>query len=261
MDGSSQNRVLPSFPGASHWPAAVNYMESLDAVVACGGHDLADSTKCWTFNGSIWSSLPDMSQSHCMYDSPSLNLKQGWWWVAGRALMEDGLCSYDVWTSELFKGDEWVPGPQHPDGSSTHYTCIVQLNKTHSLYAGGESTFDQTWLYDWSSQKWTESGRLNQGRRDHGCVVLDEGVLAVGGWNFEFLHSIEVYDPVQGIWIPYTARLPENIDPSNPILFMWEGVVIGLFDGEDKVYRCCVGSYQQTPSQKLTSFVCGALTK
>ena len=52
-------------------------------VVGCGGVNLADSTKCWSYNGSTWLSLPDSKQNHCAFDAPNLVVDQGWW-VTGR---------------------------------------------------------------------------------------------------------------------------------------------------------------------------------
>ena len=195
LDGSSPNLEVPSYPGTSGFPAALSYNDG--QVLACGGLDLADSTKCWVFDGSKWSPLPD-SAPHCWFETTT-TVVDGKWWLTGRVQTGDNGCAED-WISEVFNGDEWVPGPEHPTGYS-QYSCTVQLNTTHSLYTGGDPTKGQTWLYDWTSKTWTESGGLHVHRYAHGCVVLnDQAVLVAGGEKAfaDYVMSVERYNPLQG---------------------------------------------------------------
>ena len=63
LENSVENCELPIYPGASSHPAAVNYMDSLGAVVACGTEDLDDASKCWAYaDGNDWTALPDANQ-------------------------------------------------------------------------------------------------------------------------------------------------------------------------------------------------------
>ena len=234
LDNAADNCELPAYPGSSGFPAAINYMDSLAAVVACGGEALADSSKCWTLDGSSWTPLPDSSQRHCCYDSTNL-MADNVWWVAGRLQTEDS-CSPDEWTSEVFNGEEWFPGPQHPTGGYSSESCLVQLNSTHSLYTGGYPTIAASWLYDWTEGVWTKSGDLNEGRWTHGCGVLEGlGVLVAGG-QFSDAYSVELYDTETGTWT-LQPSLPQDINPMAPTLLVWDGSVIALFNGEDQVYQ------------------------
>ena len=142
------------------------------------------------------------------------------WWVAGRLQTEDS-CSPDVWTSEVFNGEEWFPGPQHPTGGFSSASCLVQLNSTHSLYTGGDPTWTASWLYDWTEGVWAQSGDLNQGRWRHGCGVLEgQGVLVVGG----NLYTVELYEPETGTWTPQPG-FPQDINPVFQTL-PWSGMVL-----------------------------------
>ena len=130
LDNAAENCDLPAYPGSSQWPAAINYMDSLAAVVACGGVNVADSSTCWAFDGSSWTPLPDSTEHHCFYNSQSMVVDQGWW-VAGTLQIGNGGfggCSieFDDWTSEIFTGADWIPGPQHPTGSSAVYPCLAK---------------------------------------------------------------------------------------------------------------------------------------
>ena len=78
-----------------------------------------------------------------------------------------------------------------------------------------------SWLYDWTVGAWSESNKLlNQGRYEHGCLVLEgQGVLVAGGYDncVHDVYSVELYDPKTGIWTPQPS-LPQDIDPAFPVL-------------------------------------------
>ena len=198
LDNTAENCRIEDYPDNIHYPAAVNYMESLGAVVACGGMELADSSRCWAFDGSSWTPLPDSTQRHCYADghSYSLIVDKGIW-VTGTLQTGDYYCS-DEWTSEIYTGESWIPGPQHPENSST-YSCLAEVNSTHSLLTGGKPSLRSSWLYNWTSGAWTETNQLNEGRYKHGCVVQEgQGVLVAGGYNGNDVFSVELYDPQTG---------------------------------------------------------------
>ena len=81
--GAGSNCRLPDYPTASNEPAAVNYIDDLGVVVACGGFDLADASKCWAFDGSSWTPLPDIDPIYG--SSPNLMVDSGWW-VTGKGV-------------------------------------------------------------------------------------------------------------------------------------------------------------------------------
>ena len=170
-----------------------------------------------------------------MADSPNLVVDEGWW-VTGRNQSGDDYCPFE-WTSEIFTGNEWVPGPGHPQNYSV-YSCIVNLNSTHTLYTGGDPTWSEAYLFDWIVGDWTPTGSLNAGRLLHGCVNIGaEGVLVAGGTKDGYLYSVELYDPVQGIWSKQ-PNLPTDIsNPSDMALFNWQGNVIALFRGKNQIYQ------------------------
>ena len=89
-------------------------MDSLGAVVACGGETLADSSKCWAFDGSSWTSLTDSTQHHGNKDSLNLIVDSSLF-VTGRLQNSEGSC-VNEWTSEIFTGEKWQQGPAHPTG-------------------------------------------------------------------------------------------------------------------------------------------------
>ena len=81
LDGTTANCDLEDYPAPSNYPAAVTYNNG--EVLACGGYDLEDADRCWSFNGSAWSALPNSRQKHCTYDAPNVWVNDGWW-ITGR---------------------------------------------------------------------------------------------------------------------------------------------------------------------------------
>ena len=237
LDGKSGNCELPDYPVRRNHPAALTYVAQHDVVAACGGRYLTDTDRCWIFDGSSWSPLPNSKQRHCWQDSPNLAVEQGWWITGPRQINEKYQCTNE-WTSEIFNGKEWIPGPPHPTGQYSHHGCAVNLNTTHSMFIGGDPTVRRSWIYNWISGTWTETGMLNTGRHGHGCVNLGEqGILAVGKRGGA-TDSVELYNPVSGTW-------SQQADPDvyihstwGPILLGHDGRVIAMFrENKPHVYE------------------------
>jgi len=235
LDGTTANCDLQDYPAVSNFPAAVTYNNG--EVLACGGLDLEDADRCWRFNGSAWSSLPNSNQKHCYDDSPNVLVNNGWW-VTGRLQNGDYSCSSSSVSSEVYTGTAWIPGPALPGDEYLVGSCVVNLNTTHTLLIGGSPVFRDVWLYDWSSQAWTRTGSLIQGREFHGCVSLgDLGILVVGGLGGgDYVYAVELYDPAQGTWSSQ-PDLPADINPVVPLLLNSDDQVLALFRVEDQIYQ------------------------
>ena len=243
LDGTTANCDLEDYPANSNYPAAVTY--SNGEVLACGGVDLEDADRCWSFNGSAWSALPNSKQKHCTADSPNVLVNDGWW-VTGR--LQDDDCTRltstnDVYTgsnSEVYTGTNWMPGPALPGDEYPGWSCVVNLNTTHTfLIGGGDPGRNDAWLYDWSSQAWTRTGSLIQGRRDHGCVNLGGGrILVAGGRNGgSDVYTVELYDPAQGTWSSQPDLPHYLMYPLYPIFLNWDDQVLALFYDKDQIYQ------------------------
>mgnify|MGYP001280772141 CR=1 FL=1 len=235
LDGTTGNCALEDYPATSNYPAAVTYNNG--EVLACGGYDLEDADRCWSFNGSAWSALPNSKQKHCYHDSPNVFVNNGWW-ITGLLQDGDGLCSGSSSTSEVYTGSNWKPGPALPGDEYPVDSCVVNLNTTHTFLIGGYPGRRDVWLYDWTSQAWTRTGSLIQGRYTHGCVHLDgERILVAGGYDgSDNVYSVEIYDATQGTWSSQ-PDLPADINPVVPHLLNWDDQVLALFYGEDQIYQ------------------------
>ena len=236
LNGTSANCAMDAYPGTH--PAAVIYNNG--EVLACGGEDLENADRCWSFDGSTWSSLPNSNQKHCYYDSRNVLVNDGWM-IAGQLQFGNGGCDSSNSTSEIYTGTSWKPGPALPgDG----YSCVVNLNATHTVLIGGNHPLTRwihppaaAWLYDWTSQLWTRTGSLIQGRYLHGCVSLDgQGILVAGGYDRGQGYTVDLYNPVQGTWSSQ-PDLPRDIEQKQPLLLNWDGQVLALFDRNAQIYK------------------------
>ena len=236
LDGRTANCDLEDYPANSNNPAAVTYNNG--EVLACGGDALEDADRCWSFNGSAWSSLPNTKQKHCSYDSPNALINDGWW-VIGQMQNGEKSCTFPSSTSDVYTSSNWKPGPALPVEDYPPYSCVANLNTTHTSFIGGgyPTPTNDAWLYDWSSQAWTRTGLLIEGRQAHGCVGLGgQGILVVGGWDGHLVYTVELYDPAKGTWSSQ-QDLPQEINPDSPILLNWDGQVLALFKQSDQIYK------------------------
>ena len=222
--------------------------------MACGTHELEDADRCWRFNGSSWSPMPNSNQAHCRADTSNI-MVNGSWWVIGKLQSGYDYCS-DTTTSEVFtEHNTWIPGPTFPGDEYPALPCLVNLNTTHTMMIGGYPARRDAWLYNWRTQEWTRTGSLIQGRRHHGCLSLDDkGVLVVGGGYGRNVYTVELYNPAQGTWSSQ-PNLPRYIDPIAPILFNWNAQVLALFRGKDRIYK------QSKDDGKWREFNVGRLPK
>jgi len=237
LDGSMPNCQLPGYPATYNYASTLNYVPAIGQLWACGGYNMADANKCWAFDGSSWTPLPDSGQQHCWFFTPNTLVPERGWWITGRAQVADIACREEL-TSEVYSTAGWATGPTLPFDFSDMY-CVVQLNTSHSLVAGGDPSWSETWLYNWDTELWTQSGSLNAGRYRHACIVLEggQGVLMVGGLDedYEPTYVVELYDPTTGSWAEQPS-LSEDIIGDRPTLLNWQGAVIGVFEG-DQVFR------------------------
>ena len=236
LDGTTANCDLEDYP-AGLVPAALTYHNG--EVLACGGYYLEDADRCWSFNGSTWSPLPSSNQRHCRLDSPNVWVNDGWW-VTGRLQIRDDKCSNST-TSEIFTGKNWIPGPALPGNIFTKYSCVVNLNTTHTMIIReSSSTATNAWIYNWITKQWTRTDSLIHARAGQGCVSLgDKGILVAGGYN-DFNHGIytaEMYDPYKGTWYTQPNLPPRGIEPTYPFLLNWNDQVLALFTGQKQIYK------------------------
>ena len=219
-------------------------MPDLGAVVACGEYLNENSAggRCWYYKGgSVWAHLPDSTDSHCPQATIDTVADKGWWIMGFEQTEGDTSCTED-WTSELFTGTDWVPGPAHPPNGFPGYYCVATLNDTHSLLTGGYLTWTDSWLYNWETNELTNTAPLNQGRTFHGCAALEgRGALVAGGTftdgNGTFnVTSVEFFDSATERWSLEPA-LGLFDRAAGTTLLTADQTVLALLPGSDQVFQ------------------------
>lgn len=98
------------------------------------------------------------------------------------------------------------PGLRSIRGTAT----AVTLDGGEVLVAGGgvgAQALASAEIYGTDAGEWTDTGALNEARRGHRAVALDDGrVLATGGIAGGLVASSEIYDPATGAW-SFTAPM------------------------------------------------------
>ncbi len=70
---------------------------------------------------------------------------------------------------------------------ATQYHCLVKINATSYMLAGGTYA-NETWMYDWTSGVWTQKRNLTWGRYYMACSLCtyangSQAVLTAGEPN------------------------------------------------------------------------------
>ena len=236
LNDTRQNCALETYPGG--WAAAAAYQDG--GINACGGrNNQGDVHRCWRFNGSSWSPLPNSTDGLCSDFTYNIVVEKGWWVIG-----TPGSCDFSKINSEIFTGDKWIPGPAFPEGhilQTVKGYCLVNLSPTQTMFIGGSTGRygrRETYIYDWNTGNWSEAGSSVDRFSGIGCVNLgSQGVLAAGGGNGGYPdpnYSVNLYDAVQNSWSDKPdLPIPTRNFPFWPTLFNWDGKAIGLFTGVD----------------------------
>ena len=99
-------------------------------------------------------------------------------------------------------------------------------------------------IYDPTTDTWTATGALNDGRSYHTATLLPDGkVLVTGGWNAghtALLSSAELYDPVAGTWVTTGATSSAHIYHTATLLADGNVFVAG---GSSELYHSSSGTW------------------
>ena len=94
--------------------------------------------------------------------------------------------------STEYQGESEGNGPDLPRPLSSH--CLARMDQKSILVTGGTdgpfNALRNSWIFDISSEEWTNGPSMNQARRSHGCTTLPSSLIVVGGGRV--LASVEV---------------------------------------------------------------------
>jgi len=211
---------IPAYPLDMFYTPGAAYIEN-EGLIVCGGilsSTIDYTSECYTFDGTTWtasSSLPTDSMV-AGTDVHSLSVPDQGFWLVDTGAKE----------SLLRQNGEWIPGPGLIHDYD--YSCLLQLNSTHSMLTGGVETTAEVWLYDWTASFWYQVEDMQNARGKHVCAGLgDNMAMVVGGEGAHY--STEIYR--DGVWVN-TVDVPESVDWFGS-LEVWNGTPL-LIAGQDE---------------------------
>ena len=179
-------------------------------VLVAGGFDLQlagqASSELYDPDKGTWSDTPPLKTGRAGHTATML--------CDGRVLVAGGLSSLygSHNTVEIFdpRKQQWLEAaPMHDD----RFDFIATLLKDgRVLVAGGQGGggkggagkfLNSAEIYDPATDVWTETGSMNQIRRNHRATLLRDGtVLVTGGFDAHYngYDSVELFDPETGVW-------------------------------------------------------------
>ena len=195
-DGISPNEDVPS--------------ERSDAVggllgstpILCGGFDdnVKDQDSCFTLKDSHWHQTHKMTTKR--YYSASVQINASTLWILG------GWNGDRLDSSEFVELDSTVgkPGPKLPYAVAGH--CAVKYKNKVYVIGGYDSSYLNKVLIFNPMNDFThiEGPPLITKRSYHACGLMTNGqqpkIVVAGGYNPNYLSSVEIFDPTVNNWIP-----------------------------------------------------------
>ena len=175
-----------------------------ESLFICGGRDTDEfSSACYKLIPNRWKQMPSLKEKRA-YGTSSV-FSNGSLWITG------GFKSYGAHMSSsevLDLGSRtWRSGPNLPIANSWH--CVVQMNSTHTFFAGGYSTNGSNkhafFYYD---NKFERLPSMILARSHHMCASYQDYIIVAGGWNpsTEYLDSVEIFLIKHRKWISGMAE-------------------------------------------------------
>jgi hypothetical protein len=147
------------------------------------------------------------------YRSASLTLNSSHLWITGGYNGNDFLQ-----TSEFVSiGQPSVQGPDLPYAVYRH--CLVEVNSSTALLCGGYNGqfLNECHYMDLEDHSWSQGPSMMTNRRSHSCGIFKSAahqgrniVIAAGGYNGDYLDSVELLDPTTNTWIEGNIYLDFN---------------------------------------------------
>jgi len=189
-------------------------------ILVCGGFDqLKSVSNCYKLDNGTWK--PHHSLSTGRHDAAASINGEGWMMVSGGRADNTILAS-----TEILTADAWVQGPPLPEPLQGH--CQVTINGK-ILVAGGQipdGDFSDK-VYVLTGATWTTIQPMENGRAFHSCSIINNRVIAIGGWGAE--REVETLDIEQNIWSKATGFT----------INFWHGNSVGYDDQVYAVNGCC----------------------
>jgi len=207
------------FPGTEslNWASAgVVTHNNQQELMVCGGYRMA-GCRIWTKEGWV-KTAENFTKTSA---ASSMTATGDWLWTGGY------YNGQRLNNTRLYTESGWQNFTELPEAIGLH--CQVYVENKGVYVIGGyndKRSLDTTYELT-SSNEWSKLSSLNTRRHDHACVEWEGGILAIGGYGYSYLSSVERFDPLENKWLPFTA-LPIDLKGGQAI--NWKGDVF-VFGG------------------------------
>jgi len=229
-DFTSTNCTVPVIKGGAYGYVAI---PSKDGPMLCGGKgfgkDFQSDCHVLTEEG-IWVTLPPfLGMKKMRFAAAAVQFDKGWLVTGGN----DDVEYHD--TVEFWDEHSWHDYTPLPDRLRGH--CLVKLNKTHLLLAGGKNEEESAASYLFSKETgWVRQADMINARSHFSCALMkDDGLVVVAGGSFlsNFEKKTEFFNLGNLTWSP-GPDLPTSISGSKMVSL--DGSQVFLL-GEDKILQ------------------------
>ncbi len=168
---------LPDFPFSIQF--ATGQLYNRKTPIICGGAGGSYHCECQSLKDGAWQSIHSLNEckyalASALVSNPNNNDEDDILLIAGGY---DG--STTLSTVETFDGNLWNLTMFAVLPTKIMIHCMVKINNTMLLQIGGtvDSTFQgttqNTYFFDIILNKWTSGPKLNIGRIEHSCAVMN----------------------------------------------------------------------------------------
>jgi len=197
---SSLETINCTLPLIKHGYYGYVAIDTVDGPMLCGGKGfgLDHQSYCYVFTKEgIWVALPPVMGMKKKRSFAAAIEFDGSWWVTGGHNGENYHNTTEVWDKKT-----WHDGEPLPQPVSGH--CIVKLNSSHLLLAGGrnEEQLAETYLYS-KDKGWEQQADMMNKRSHFSCALVKSGLVMVAGgsmYNIEAKYKTEFFDVETLTW-------------------------------------------------------------
>jgi N-acetylneuraminic acid mutarotase len=209
-------------------------------VLVAGGFDLQGlgqtSAELYNPDNGSWSETSTLKDGRAGHTATLLD--------DGRVLVTGGIAgpALSLSTVEIFdpSKQQWLEAAAMHTDRFDHTATLLKDGRV--LIAGGQGGggfggfLNTAEIYDPATDVWTETGAMNQQRRNHRATLLKDGtVLVTGGFdpNYSGYDSNEFFDPETEIWTPAPSMNIKRGAHTATLLCDGNVLVAGGFNGGD----------------------------
>ncbi len=179
LDESNPDSIcenLPDYPFGTQF--ATGQLYNRQTPIICGGYNGGSHCECHSLKDGAWQSIQNLNEcrhatASALFPNPNNNDDDILFVTGGKTR------SLPLSTVESFDGTLWNKNMFDNLPTTMNGHCMVKINNTMLLQIGGTindsytGTTDKTYFLNIAQNKWISGPKLNVGRVQHSCAVIN----------------------------------------------------------------------------------------